>query len=118
MKNGIHTGKVMTYTAPTGGVVSGTPVLIGALLVVPVATVAQTEKFAGETEGVIQFTKVGSQAWTEGQVIYWDNTNKRFTSASASGLFPCGVAAEAVGAGAGLTLGKVRLNGVSLTAVA
>ena len=118
MKNGISTGKVMTFTAPTGGVVSGVPVLIGALLVVPVATVAQTEKFAGETEGVISHTKVGSQAWTEGQVIYWDNTNKRFTNASATGLFACGVAAEAVSNAAGNTIGKVRLNGVSLVAVA
>lgn len=116
MKNGISHGKVMTYTAPTGGVISGTPVLIGALLVVPVTTNAQTEKFAGETEGVISFTKVSAQAWTEGQKIYWDNTNKRFTNASASGLFPVGVAAEA--AANPSAVGKVRLDGVSLTAVA
>lgn len=118
MKNGIHTGQVMTFTAPSGGVVSGSPVLIGALLVVPVTSNAVGEKFAGETQGVISFTKVGSQAWTEGQVIYWDNTNKRFTNASATGLFPCGVAAEAVSNAAGNTIGKVRLDGVSLTAVA
>lgn len=116
MKNGISTGQVMTYTAPTGGVVSGTPVLIGALLVVPVASAAQTEKFAGETLGVIEFTKVSAQAWTEGQVIFWDNTNKRFTSASATGLFPVGVAAEA--AANPSALGKVRLDGVAVTAVA
>lgn len=116
MKNGIHTGKVMTYTAPSGGVTSGTPVLIGALLVVPVTSNLEGEKFAGETEGVISFTKVSAQAWTEGQVIYWDNTNKRFTSASASGLFPIGVAAEA--AANPTAIGKVRLNGVSVTAVA
>lgn len=118
MRNGIQDGKAMTFTAPSGGVVSGTPVLIGALLVVPVTTNAEGERFAGETEGVIQHTKVGSQAWTEGQKIFWDNTNKRFTNASATGLFPCGVAAEAVSNAAGNTLGKVRLDGVTLTAVA
>lgn len=117
MKNGISTGKVMTFTAPSGGVVSGTPVLIGALLVVPVATVAETVKFAGETEGVISFTKPGSQAWTEGAIIYWDNSAKKFTTTAASN-FRCGVAAEAVGAGAGLTTGKVRLDGISVVVTA
>ncbi len=115
MKNGISHGKVMTYTAPAGGVVSGTPVLIGALLVVPVTTNPAGEKFAGETEGVISFTKVNAQAWTEGQLIFWDNTNKRFTNVSASGLFAVGVAAEA--AANPSAVGKVRLDGVALTAV-
>lgn len=116
MKNGIHTGQVMTYTAPSGGVVSGVPVLIGALLVVPVTTNAEGEKFAGETMGVISHTKVSAQAWTEGQKIFWDNSNKRFTNASATGLFPCGVAAEA--AANPTAVGKVRLDGVAVTAVA
>lgn len=118
MKNFVKPGKNMTFTAPSGGVVSGVPVLIGALLVFPVASAAAGQKFAGEAEGVFEVTKVGSQAWTEGQVIFWNNTDKVFTSASATGRFAVGVAAEAVGSGAGATLGKVRLDGKALTAVA
>lgn len=112
MKNYINKGERMTFTAPTDGVTSGVPVLIGALLVVPIATVAQTMKFAGQTVGVISYTKPGSQAWTEGAKIYWDNTAKNFTTTVGSNTL-VGVAAEAVGAGAGETLGKVRLDGVA-----
>lgn len=103
----------MTFTAPSGGVVSGAPVLIGALLVVPLATVAEASKFAGETTGVFTVVKPGSQAWTEGAVLYWDNTAKKVTTV-ATDNYRCGVAAEAVGSGAGLTTGKVRLDGISL----
>lgn len=115
MKNYVKDGKNMTYTAPAGGVVSGVPVLIGALLVVPVASAAEGEQFAGEVNGVFQHTKVSAQAWTEGQKIFWDNTNKRFTNASASGLFPCGVAGAA--AANPSATGQVRLDGIALTAV-
>lgn len=112
MKNYINKGERMTFTAPAGGVVSGVPVLIGSLLVVPIATVAAGSKFAGQTVGYVSYTKTGTQAWTEGQKIYWDNTNKVFTNVVGSNIL-VGVAGEAVGAGAGETLGKVRLDGVA-----
>jgi predicted RecA/RadA family phage recombinase len=117
VKNYIKDGKNMTFTAPSGGVTAGVPVKIGALLVIPVASALQGELFAGETQGVFSVTKVGSQAWTEGVAVFWDNGNNRFTTTSATGLFLAGVAAEAVGDAAGATTGKVRLDGVALVAV-
>lgn len=116
MKNYVKDGKNMTFTAPSGGVVSGAPVLIGVLLVVPLTTALEGEQFAGEVNGVIQGTKVSAQAWTEGQLIFWDNTNKRFTTASATGLYACGVAGAA--AANPSATGTVRLDGIALTAVA
>lgn len=113
MKNYEQPGLALTFTAPTGGVTSGVPVLIGGLLVVPVASADQTEKFAGYTQGVFEVTKVGSQAWAEGAVVYWDNANDRFTTTAADN-YRAGVAVEAVGSGAGLTTGVVRLDGVSM----
>src|SRR5687768_4240508 len=105
----VQPGDVLTFTAPAGGVTKGVPVLIGGLLVVPTATVAQTLPFPGHVVGVHALTKVGAQAWTEGQKIYWDAGNTRLTSDSAAGQL-AGVAVEAVGAGAGETTGKIRLN--------
>lgn len=117
MKNYKQNGKALDMVAPTGGVTSGVPVKIGGLLVVPVTDADQTEKFAAETTGVFEFTKVGTQAWNPGDTVFWDDTNKRFTKTSATGLFRAGVAANVVGAGAGETKGWVRLDGVSLVAV-
>ena len=54
-------------------------------------------------------TKVGSQAWTVGAKIYWDDTNKRCTTVATDNTL-IGVAVEAVASGAGDTIGRVRLN--------
>jgi predicted RecA/RadA family phage recombinase len=61
---------------------------------------------------VHKLAKVGSQAWTVGALVYWDNTNKRFTT-TASGNLLAGCAAEAASSGAGVTTGVVRLNGIA-----
>lgn len=78
--------------------------------------VAQTTVLSGATasfavRGVHTLTKIGSQAWTQGALVYWDNTNKRCTT-SATGNLLIGVAAVAAGSGAGVTTGTVYLNGV------
>lgn len=112
MQNYIQPGKTMTLTAPAGGVVSGTAYLIGALLVVATNDAAAAAEFEGLVEGVISHAKAASQAWTEGEVVYWDDTAKVFTTVSA-GNTRAGVAAAAVAGGAGDTTGNVRLNGVS-----
>jgi len=109
-KSFIQEGEVLTFTAPTGGVTAGVPVLIGTLPVIPVATVAQTLPFEGYTCGVHSVPKLGSQAWTEGALVYLDNTNHHFTTVS-TGNTRAGIAVAAVGSGAGETTGIVRLNG-------
>lgn len=106
----ISEGKILTLTAPEGGVTSGVPVKIGTLVVVPQVTADAGASFAAASEGVHSVTKVGSQAWTEGAVVYWDAGDARFTTTAADG-YPAGVAVEAVGSGAGETTGKVKLFG-------
>ncbi len=59
--------------------------------------------------GVFDINKIGSQAWTVGAKVYWDNTNKRCTTVSTDNTL-IGVAVEAVASGAGDTIGQVRLN--------
>lgn len=108
----IQQGKVMTYPAPTGGVTKDVPLLIGSLLVIPRTTAAATVLFDGDVEGVYSVTKADSQAWTAGVKVYWDDTAKNFTTTVGTNVL-VGTAAEAVAATAGLTTGKVRLDGVA-----
>lgn len=99
----------MTFTAPSGGVTAGTPVLIGDMFVIPQTTVAATYSFDGYAEGVHTLAKTSAQAWTEGQKIYWDNANSRCDSDAKLGL--CIGVAAAVAANPSST-GSVRLNGI------
>lgn len=110
MRNFQQPGDVVTLTAPVGGVTGGLGYQIGQLFVVAAATVAAGLPFEGEPVGVFQLVKIGAQAWTVGALIYWDAGNSRCTTVAAGNLL-IGVCVEAVGNGAGETLGKVRLNG-------
>lgn len=112
----IAQGDVITIPAPTGGVVAGTAYLIGGLVVIAKDTAAETVNFDAYVTGVHSVVKANSQAWTVGAVIYWDNSGAAFTTASTSN-YRAGVAVEAVASTAGLIVGKVRLNGVGVTAV-
>lgn len=109
MKNYIQSGKVLDLTAPSGGVTSGIALLIGALLVVPVADASEGETFAAETMGVFELPKA-NQAFTEGAKLYWSTSNSNVTT-TASGNTLVGVAAAA--AASGDTTAHVRLDGVA-----
>ena len=58
---------------------------------------------------MFELTKIGSQAWTVGALVYWDDTNKRCTTVATANLL-IGVAAAAVAGSPGNTIGRVRLN--------
>lgn len=109
-------GDFFEFIAPTGGVVKGTPYLIGTLVVVALDTVAQTLPFRAALGGIHSCPKTDSQAWTVGAIVYLDNTNHVFTTVSTSNT-AAGAAMVAVGGGAGLTTGVVRLNGIARTIV-
>lgn len=102
-------GEVLELTAPAGGVVSGTAYKIGQFLVIALVTAAAGEKFSGACCGVWELPKVSAQAWTEGALVYWDDTAKNVTTV-ATGKLCIGVAAEA--AANPSATGLVRLNGI------
>lgn len=117
-RNHAKSGGVMTLTAPTGGVESGKLYIINNLPVIALTSAAQTLPFEAATTGEWDLPKAPSQSWNEGARIMWDNTaNQRASNATTSGFFPIGVAARAVGSGAGETVGRVRLNGTSTVAL-
>jgi predicted RecA/RadA family phage recombinase len=111
MTNFVQPGDVVEFTAPSGGVVVGVPKQIGQIVVVPAVTAAQTVRFNGAITGVFDLPKIGSQAWTEGAVVFWDESNDRCTTAGA-GNIQIGIAVDEVGSGAGETTGRVRLDGI------
>ena len=113
MKTNIQEGNVLEFVAPAAGVTAGTGVKMGDLLVIALDTAAVGVKFRGQRTGVVEHAKLSAQAWTEGQQVNWDDTNKRFTTVT-TGNFRAGVAL-AVAANPTAT-GKVVLAGVNLGA--
>ena len=110
----IQPGDVLTLIAPAGGVTAGTGVLVGSQFTIAKTTAVATAVFDGDAVGVHSHAKAASQAWTAGQVVYWDDTNKIFSNVATVGFFGQGgvfIAVEAVAGGAGDTTGKVRLTG-------
>ena len=112
MKTFVQPGDVVEFTAPAT-LMAGTGVKIGDILVIPVESVASGARFNGVRTGIVEHAKLSAQAWTEGQQVNWDDTNKRFTTVT-TGNFRAGVAA-AVAANPTAT-GKVILSGVNLGA--
>ncbi len=112
MKNFIANGSRVTITAGAN-ITSGSGVLVGSLFGVAETDIANGAQGAILVEGVFDLPKTPSQAWTVGQLIYWDGATSRCTNVAGS-LKLIGVAVAAVGGGAGETIGRVRLNGAGV----
>jgi predicted RecA/RadA family phage recombinase len=96
MQNYVAPGEVVTFTAPSGGVVSGQAYLIGALVVIATGDAAEGAMFVGLAKGVVDVAKVDQEAWTEGQKVYFDGSASPvplFTTVSGT---LCGAAVRAV----------------------
>jgi predicted RecA/RadA family phage recombinase len=108
---GVAEGRYPTYTAPSGGVVAGTGLLIGSKFVIPTITVGTDERFTsiGGPE-IVEHAKVEAQAWTEGAKIYFDAGQELMTT-TAGGNTLVGTAYEA--AANPSTTGRVLLGWVA-----
>jgi len=74
--NFIQPGKVVTITAPSGGVTSGVGVLVGSLFGVAQHDAADGEEVEILTEGVVEIAKTSALAISVGDRLFWDDTNK------------------------------------------
>ncbi|WP_323775946.1 DUF2190 family protein [Leisingera sp.] len=111
MKNFKSQGNTLTFTA-AADYSSGDGVLLDTLFGVAAGDIASGEEGVLNLQGVYELPKVGSQAWTVGAAVYWDDANSRCTTvAEDAALIGCAVAP--VGSGAEDTLGVVRLNGIA-----
>jgi len=109
MKNYVQPGATITLAAPYA-VTSGEGLLVGSIFGVAAGDAVSGATVEAALTGVFDLTKIGSQAWTVGAKVYWDDTNKRCTTVATDNTL-IGVAVEAVAGGAGDTIGRVRLNG-------
>jgi len=95
--NFLQEGDTLSLIAPSGGVTSGVGYMIGGLFVVALTSAAQGAVFSGMTGGVFSMTKnthATTKAFTAGETVFWDDTNKRWDK-TATGLFGVGIAVEA-----------------------
>ena len=111
MKGYVQPGISVTLPAPYP-VSSGGGLQVGALFGIALHDAIQGEDTETLMTGVVDLTKVPSQAWAIGDRIYWDNTAKRATTVGTDKLL-IGVALRAVGNAADETVGRVRLNGAT-----
>lgn len=106
--NMIQDGVVLEVTAPYA-VTAGAGVQVGTKLHgIALAAAANGAAVRIATRGVWSVAKVSAQAWAVGDLIYWDNTAKLFTTTSTSNLL-VGVAVAA--AANPSSTGTLRLNG-------
>lgn len=110
-KNQIQHGAVLALIAGAAGVVSGTPLLVGNLFVVPVTSAVDEETYEAELTGVWEFPKTTANVVTAGARAYWNDTAKEVTTTVGSNTL-VGVFTEARINGD--ELAYVRLNGVSV----
>ena len=111
MQNFIKEGKTITLTAPYN-VNSGGGMLVGSIFAVATNTALSGTVTEGRVQGVFSLAKNSAEAWTVGELLYWDDTNKVVTGTS-TGHKLIGVA-YAVAANPSST-GYVRLNGAFIS---
>lgn len=76
--NLVQKGGVIDLVA-AADLVSGTPVLIGDILGVPLANIANTATGPVAIEGVFTITKVTADTFVQGQILFWDDSAKKLT---------------------------------------
>lgn len=108
MRNFVQEGDTVVIQTPYA-VTAGQGVRRGLIFGVAIMDAPINTDVSINLVGVYDLTKIGSQAWTVGALVYWDDANRRCTTV-ATGAILIGVASAAVGAGAGETIGRVRLN--------
>lgn len=72
-KNYVQDGHVLSLVAPAGGVSSGSPVKVGALMVVALTAASEGELFTGRSCGVWKLPCTAGL--TAGAMVKWDATN-------------------------------------------
>lgn len=108
MKNYVQEGSIIAVTA-AADISSGDPVLVGNLFGVATADADSGATVQIATRGVFTLPKKSTDTIDQGQVVYFNDTDKITETATSS--YRVGVATAAAGNGA--TTVKVRLDGVA-----
>lgn len=92
-KNFVAKGDVVQYTAGAD-IISGQPVLMGDILGVALKDIANGDSGSVSIDGVWELAKLSTDAFSIGQILFWDAGNSRLTSTAGSNK-PVGLAFEA-----------------------
>jgi predicted RecA/RadA family phage recombinase len=112
MKNFVQPGRTLTVPAPSPGVASGDPVLIGSIFGVANGAAVTGADVEIDTVGVFTLPKATGASWAVGDPLYWDATAKNVTKTAGDNLVIG--AATAVAAG-GDTVGNVKIGPLGAT---
>lgn len=102
-------GKILTLTAPAGGVTSGTCYKVGQLHAVAAADAAQATPFEGLTEGEFTLPKAAGVVPAEGALAYWNAAAGNVVAAAGVGIARLGTFTAAGLAGDATC--RVKLSG-------
>ena len=104
----VQPGNTIDAIAPSGGVTTGVPVMLGALFGVPEVTAIEGETYALTVVGVHRLPKATGSALEPGALAYWTTSPG---DVSGSGEYLIGAVVEHAGSDATSVL--VRLNGIA-----
>ena len=112
---GYQPGIYRTFTAPVGGVVAGTPLLIGGRVVIPRETVAAGLTFTGfRGPGTVGgLPKAAGVAFVEGAAVRFDSVAGNFAAAIAATNYLVGECANVGGVAGGATTIDVHFDGAT-----
>lgn len=80
MNNYVQCGKSIQVTAPTGGFTSGSVYKVGDTVGVAIADVAASEEGILSVDGVYNVAKASAVTFTQGNRVWWDDSNSEFTT--------------------------------------
>ena len=105
MKNYVQPTNIVNFTAPVGGITSGTGRLFGGLFGVATSAASEGERVAVSLEGIFILPKVEAASFTEGAAAYWDGA--KVTADSEANTF---IGHVVVAAAAGSFAAEVRIK--------
>lgn len=104
----IECGDVINYQNGGSALTAGSGVKIGLRIGICLVDIAATTGTgAVMVEGVHKVVKAASQAWTQGALVYWDDTAKNFTTTSSGNTLAGYIFEPALSAD---VIGYVKLN--------
>ncbi len=109
MKNFIAPGDRMTIAAAPYALTPGQGMQLGSLFGVAIDGAAISARVVVALKGIFTLTKQTGQAWTQGQILYWDNAGRQVTTTVGTNKV-IGYAAQAQAAGD--TTGQIWLPGL------
>lgn len=79
----VHPAQTVTLVAPYA-VSSGGGLLVGAIFGIALADAAQGAPVETRRTGSFDVAKTTGEAWTQGQLLYWNNTTKALTTTAST----------------------------------